>query len=404
MKRTRSARVAVAAIGAAVVGPTFAGPVLIGDFEPWPAETALTPTWPPAGSGQVLQAILGASQFLYEEGETGRQREQGDISTFGRGAVGGGLAALRTAGYDAVEVGYERAAPARPEIGIEPAEIVAVAPAGFDAADVVVLVRSIGTGRLTLQAAATAGWLSVVPFQESGVGETNAFVVRILSAEVPPGRYSALVQFTNTAATDDPAIIPVALTVGPYSSADFDRDGDVDVQDFGVFQSCFNGPSHPVAPGICDRADLDGDADADVSDFAVFQACFNGPSRPPACPLPELSEYKSGGCVPNSGAKGPGWCEEDEFTIHPEPGLVQIAHANATYNCCPDELKVTLTEAGPVLRLWEEEIATHPCRCMCCYKIESTITGLAPGTYIIEYGWVDYGTGPRVHREQVTVP
>ncbi len=29
--------------------------------------------------------------------------------------------------------------------------------------------------------------------------------------------------------------------------------------------------------------DLDRDGDVDMSDFSVFQACFNGPNRPPGC-------------------------------------------------------------------------------------------------------------------------
>jgi hypothetical protein len=29
--------------------------------------------------------------------------------------------------------------------------------------------------------------------------------------------------------------------------------------------------------------DFDADGDVDLEDFAIFQACFNGPNRPPAC-------------------------------------------------------------------------------------------------------------------------
>ena len=65
--------------------------------------------------------------------------------------------------------------------------------------------------------------------------------------------------------------------------ADLDGDGDVDLSDFGIFQSCFNGPNRSYAAGGCADADLDGDFDVDLSDFGMFQACFNGPNRPPAC-------------------------------------------------------------------------------------------------------------------------
>jgi hypothetical protein len=77
----------------------------------------------------------------------------------------------------------------------------------------------------------------------------------------------------------------------PVIPGDFDRDGDVDLTDFAIFQGCFNGPNRPPAQASgCEDANLDGDAagDVDLSDFAVFQRCFNGPNRPPAgdCAVP----------------------------------------------------------------------------------------------------------------------
>ncbi len=68
--------------------------------------------------------------------------------------------------------------------------------------------------------------------------------------------------------------------------SDADGDGDVDLDDFLLFQSCFNGPNRPWAttsdPGACYCLDQDDDADVDLNDFQVFQSCFNGPNRPPA--------------------------------------------------------------------------------------------------------------------------
>ncbi|MBN1488707.1 MAG: FG-GAP repeat protein [Phycisphaerae bacterium] len=64
---------------------------------------------------------------------------------------------------------------------------------------------------------------------------------------------------------------------------DFDSDTDVDLADFGHFQTCFNGPNRPPAMTGCGNADSDIDGDVDLVDFFAFQACFNGPNRPLAC-------------------------------------------------------------------------------------------------------------------------
>jgi hypothetical protein len=67
-----------------------------------------------------------------------------------------------------------------------------------------------------------------------------------------------------------------------FVAADCDRDGNVDIDDFSVFQGCFNGPNRSYPTG-CTSLDLDHDSDVDLADFSIFQACFNGPNRPPAC-------------------------------------------------------------------------------------------------------------------------
>jgi hypothetical protein len=68
-------------------------------------------------------------------------------------------------------------------------------------------------------------------------------------------------------------------------SADFDCDGDVDQDDFGVLQRCYAG-SGSSSPAGCTDADLDVDGDVDDQDFDVFQQCANGPNLPPkeGCP------------------------------------------------------------------------------------------------------------------------
>jgi hypothetical protein len=69
---------------------------------------------------------------------------------------------------------------------------------------------------------------------------------------------------------------------------DVDGDGDVDLMDFSLFQSCFNGANRawnapPVDQRACACVDMDADGDVDLIDFSVFQNCFNGPNRSPNC-------------------------------------------------------------------------------------------------------------------------
>jgi hypothetical protein len=93
--------------------------------------------------------------------------------------------------------------------------------------------------------------------------------------------------------SDDVLIDNFNVVIGStchHPPTDADGDGDVDLSDFLVFQSCFNGPNRPyaVADPSCRCLDTqpapNGDADVDLADFLVFQGCFNGPNRAPACP------------------------------------------------------------------------------------------------------------------------
>lgn len=61
---------------------------------------------------------------------------------------------------------------------------------------------------------------------------------------------------------------------------DFDRDGDVDQEDFGVFQTCYSGPGVEQADPACAGARLDEDVDVDQCDFAGFQSCMSGSNTP----------------------------------------------------------------------------------------------------------------------------
>ena len=86
-------------------------------------------------------------------------------------------------------------------------------------------------------------------------------------------------------------LIPVVPCNEPF--ADADGDGDVDQDDFAVFQTCFTGTNAgpvPSEPDYCLCFDVEGnsgipDNDIDEADLAVFENRLSAPGVPadPAC-------------------------------------------------------------------------------------------------------------------------
>ena len=95
-------------------------------------------------------------------------------------------------------------------------------------------------------------------------------------------------------------------------------------------------------------------------------------------------------------------CGDHEIVAEVTGGVIHLKHFNAYYNCCPDDIAITLTAEGNLLLLKETEINIG-CRCNCCYTIESEIGGVEPGEYTIEYCWNYPGT-PSCDTLSVTVP
>lgn len=66
----------------------------------------------------------------------------------------------------------------------------------------------------------------------------------------------------------------------PVAPADFDRDGDVDVADYGRLAICLDGPDEVGNTPVCGVVDLNGDATIDFVDFGLFQRCNLGSGVP----------------------------------------------------------------------------------------------------------------------------
>lgn len=63
-------------------------------------------------------------------------------------------------------------------------------------------------------------------------------------------------------------------------AADFDRDGDVDLLDFGHFQVCLNGPYEPQTDPNCADTLLTPDIYVDGNDLQIFLQCLSGSGVP----------------------------------------------------------------------------------------------------------------------------
>jgi len=77
---------------------------------------------------------------------------------------------------------------------------------------------------------------------------------------------------------EDAEITLLIVDITPVPPVDFNRDGDVDQEDFGLFQLCLSGTAVPQIDPDCQDARLDGDQDVDQHDFTIFYDCMSGPN------------------------------------------------------------------------------------------------------------------------------
>lgn len=145
-------------------------------------------------------------------------------------------------------------------------------------------VRNVGAQTLDYTLSANVPWIGFAPAAGSATTQTDAISVTFDTDTFAVGQYQAAISVTSSNAINSPQIVPVALTV-KHKPGDPDGDGDVDQDDFGLFQRCFTGSGLPQTNGPCPDTDLDGDSDVDQDDFALFQRCISGPgvSSDPLC-------------------------------------------------------------------------------------------------------------------------
>lgn len=176
--------------------------------------------------------------------------------------------------------------PLQPVIGTSVASIVRVVDYKHDLPDDTLNVFNPGAHTLEFSVQTDQSWVSVSPAggSSSGPGDAVSITVSYATAGLPIGPHRANIIITDPAAANSPHIVPVTVTVKSVVP-DFDKDGDVDVEDFSRLQVCYSAAlGAPPAAG-CEFADLDGDNVVDADDSAVLLGCLSGADllANPAC-------------------------------------------------------------------------------------------------------------------------
>lgn len=75
----------------------------------------------------------------------------------------------------------------------------------------------------------------------------------------------------------DDIVVTDVLPADELALFDADSDGDVDQEDFSVFQTCYTSNGVPYGEPVCWQFDPDGDGDVDMDDLDAFEGCASGP-------------------------------------------------------------------------------------------------------------------------------
>jgi hypothetical protein len=178
-----------------------------------------------------------------------------------------------------VGVGYDVDPPA---IAVNPATLNPSVLEGGSPPSGSFTVSNAGAGTLYYSIADDATWLSVSPTQGDATVETDTITVNYNTAQLNDGLHTGHITVSSGNASNSPQTVTVNLTVTPsaYAPCDFEPDGDVDMADYGRFQSCYTGSGNAQTAPACQGARLDEDEDVDRFDFDRFTACMSGAGVP----------------------------------------------------------------------------------------------------------------------------
>jgi len=75
--------------------------------------------------------------------------------------------------------------------------------------------------------------------------------------------------------------------------------------------------------------------------------------------------------------------DSENFRVEVIGNTLWVYHIDAVYNCCIEDIDVTVRVEGNVVDLLETEILQAPCDCVCPYDIATQVTNLSPGIYTV---------------------
>ena len=115
----------------------------------------------------------------------------------------------------------------------------------------------------------------LAPFSDLAAPGNYTFTASV--STVTPGTFQAIYTL-HVSDQDLPGAAPgtdlvLTLKAKVRSCPDFNADGNVNGQDFALFDACFSGPNVPLTAG-CEDRDLDDDGDVDMDDFGRLQRCL----------------------------------------------------------------------------------------------------------------------------------
>ena len=137
-----------------------------------------------------------------------------------------------------------------------------------------------GAGTLSYAVASNQTWLTPTPLGGTSTGEADTITISYAVGGLAVGDHTATVSVMDAgsapAALNSPQTIAVTVTVNTVLP-DFDKDGDVDVEDFGRLQMCLTDSGVVVVPSECQHSNMNGDTLVDQSDLNILLGCLSKP-------------------------------------------------------------------------------------------------------------------------------